>query len=143
MAQQDFIPTNPNAENGHHPQKQCLERQGLTERGRDGIWIIAANAITLYANSRMAEILGTTVDDLIGQPSFDYVFTEDLGAAQELFDRKKTGDREPFDFALRRRDGSPLRVTVWGRPMFAPGGEFIGIHGTFHVSNSAGPTGRQ
>jgi PAS domain S-box-containing protein len=57
----------------------------------DGIWIIAANAITLYANSRMAEILGTTVDDLIGQPSFDYVFPEDLGAAQELFDRKKNG----------------------------------------------------
>jgi len=102
-----------------------------------------ANAITLYANGRTAEILGTTVDDLIGKPSFDFVFPEDLGAAQELFDRKKAGDNEPFDFTLRRRGGSSLRVTVWGRPMFAPAGEFIGIHGTFHVSGSADPIGRQ
>ena len=76
--------------------------------------IIAANTITLFANSRMAEILGTTVHNLIGQPSFDYVFPQDLGAAQELFDRKKTGDSEPFDFALRRRDGfrAPMKGTL-------------------------------
>jgi hypothetical protein len=48
----------------------------------------------LYANSPMAEILGTTVSDLVGKPFFDYVFPEDLGAAQELFDRKESATLE-------------------------------------------------
>ena len=33
---------------------------------------------TLYANDRMAEILGTTVADLTGKPSFEYVFPTDV-----------------------------------------------------------------
>jgi PAS domain S-box-containing protein len=48
------------------------------ENHRDGIWIIDADAQTIYANERMAEILGTSPAEMIGQPSFAYLFPEDV-----------------------------------------------------------------
>lgn len=100
----------------------------------DGIWIIDSDAVTLYANSAMAEILATASSSLIGKPSFDYVFPEDVDAAQKLFDSKQRGDAGPFHFRLRRADGSAIWVDVQGTPMRNAAGQFIGIVGTFSVS---------
>jgi PAS domain S-box-containing protein len=43
----------------------------------DGIWIIDAEVKTAYANERMAEILGSTTAEMVGQMSFAYLFPED------------------------------------------------------------------
>jgi PAS domain S-box-containing protein len=57
----------------------------------EGIWIIDASARTLYANAAMADILGTIPADLIGQPSFEYVFPEDARGAKAF--REQTARR--------------------------------------------------
>lgn len=98
---------------------------------KEGIWIIDANAHTLYANQAMADILGTTIALLRGQPSFGFVFPEDIPTAQLLFDSKKSGDPSPFSFRLRRVDGSAISVTVQGTPMHNAAGQFLGVVGTF------------
>ncbi len=103
--------------------------------GRDGIWIIDSNASTLFANAEMAHILGEDVEQLIGKPSFDYVFPEDVEAAQHLFESKQRGDKAPFRFRLRRKDGSAISVLVQGTPMHNVAGEFMGIVGTFRVAD--------
>jgi PAS domain S-box-containing protein len=104
------------------------------ENLRDGIWIIDADGRTIYANDRMAEILKTHPSEMVGQPSFTYVFPEDVENAQRLFEAKKNGGIEPFHFKLRRKDGSPVWVDVQGTPMRNAAGEFTGIVGTFSVS---------
>ena len=100
----------------------------------EGIWIIDDKATTLYANASMAEILGTEVSKLVGKPSFRYVFPEDVEAAQRLFDALSQGERTPFHFRLRREDGSAIFVDVQGTPMHNAENVFIGIVGTFRVS---------
>jgi PAS domain S-box-containing protein len=82
----------------------------------------------------MAEILGTTTAEMIGKPSFTYVYPEDSESAQKLFENKQRGDSNPFHFKLRRTDGSSIWVDVQGTPMQNAKGEFIGIVGTFSVS---------
>jgi hypothetical protein len=72
---------------------------------------------------------------MIGQPSFTYVYPEDVGAAQRLYEGKKRGDSKPFHFKLRRKDGSAIRVDVQGTPLHNASGIFNGIVGTFTVSN--------
>jgi PAS domain S-box-containing protein len=104
----------------------------------EGIWIIDSNAITLYVNGTMAEILGTSTADLMGNPSFQYVYPEDVTAAQRLFDSKQRGDSAPFHFRLRRKDGFAIWVDVQGTPMHNVAGEFLGIVGTFRVSERQG-----
>jgi|HubBroStandDraft_5_1064220.scaffolds.fasta_scaffold689305_2 PAS domain S-box-containing protein len=102
---------------------------------KPGIWIIDVNGQTLYANQRMAEILGTTRAELVGRPSFDYVFPEDIPAAQRLFDAKKHGNADTFHFTLRRKDGLAIKVDVQGTPRHKLNGRFNGIVGTFSVSD--------
>lgn len=102
---------------------------------RDGIWIIDGNAQTVYCNERMAEMLGTSPAEMIGHPSFTYVFPEDVKAAQLLFGSKERGDSNPFHFKLRCKDGSAVWVDVQGSPTFDDSGAFSGIVGTFSVSS--------
>jgi len=83
----------------------------------------------------MAEILRTSPSEMIGHPSFAYVFPEDEEAAQRLFDGKKRGDIDPFHFHLRRKDGPSVWVDVQETPMYSEAGKFNGIVGTFSVSS--------
>ena len=80
----------------------------IVETAREGIWTIDTEGRTTFANQRMAEILGTTLDTLLSEHSFSWVFEEDREAAAELFDFKKQGDKRVFEFRLRRQDGSPI-----------------------------------
>src|ERR1700743_2709387 len=100
----------------------------------EGIWIIDAAARTSYANDRMAEILGASPSELIGQPSFAYVYPEDADAAGRLFEAKMRGDTAPFPFRSRRQEGTAIWVSVQGTPMRNNAGEYTGIIGTFSVS---------
>ena len=99
--------------------------------GQDGLWIIDDDAHTVFANGRMAEILGTTQSEMVQQNSFDYIYPEDLESAKLLFRKKVDGSRAPFQFRLRRNDGRPVWVDVQATPMFNAEGRFTGIVGTF------------
>ena len=104
----------------------------------DGLWIINAQGVTVYANEEMARILGATVSDLMSKDSFLFVFQEDMDAARQLFAAKEAGNRSPFRFRLRRLDGSSVWTDVQGTPMRNAAGQFIGIVGSFTVSKTQG-----
>ena len=111
-----------------------------TNGSADGIWIVDASGNTILANARMAEILGTSISEMMGQSSFVYVFQDDQVEAQRLFSAKSGGDSRPFHFRLRRKDGSEVWVDVQGTPMRNASGKFSGIVGTFTVSSGPGTT---
>jgi PAS domain S-box-containing protein len=105
----------------------------------DGIWIIDAEGKTVYANQAMSDILGTTMAEIIGEHSFQYVYPDDLPAAQRLFASKQAGSPGSFRFKLRRKDGSAVWVNVQGTPTRNAAGAFTGVLGTFTVSDSQEP----
>ena len=103
----------------------------LVDTVQDGIWTIDDAGITTFANASMAAMLGTTPERMVGQPSFEYVFEEDRERALELFGKKMMGDREPFEFRLRRADGSCFWASVGGTPFHTASGSSVGLLGTF------------
>ena len=103
----------------------------------DGIWIIDAKALTLYASQRMAEILGVSRATMLGQPSFKYVFPEDFDSGSWLFNGRYEGEVNHFRFRLRRADGSTIWVAIKMNPMRDPLGNVTGAIGTFQVVESA------
>lgn len=111
----------------------------LIENQPDGIWIIDSEGKTVFANEAMANILGTTVADIGGKDSFDFIFEEDLPAAQRLFSAKRAGNSAAFHFRLRRHDGAPIWVDVQGTPAYNAAGRFTGVVGTFTVSRTQAP----
>ena len=103
----------------------------------DGIWIIDAKALTLYASQRMAEILGVARTEMLDEPSFKYVFSEDFDSGDWLFNGRYEGNVHLFRFRLRRADGSAIWVDVKMNPMRDPLGNVTGAIGTFKVVESA------
>src|ERR1700680_628459 len=45
----------------------------IVETAYEGIWVIDARNVTTFVNPRMAEMLGWTVDEMVGRPLFDFL----------------------------------------------------------------------
>jgi len=97
----------------------------------EGIWVVSPEGRTIFCNERMAEILGTDVESLQRLSCFDPVFPADLEDAQRQFGLQMAGGGHPFDFRLRRIDGSAIWVSISCMPMYDDGGICTGLLGLF------------
>ena len=97
----------------------------------EGIWVVSPEGRTIFCNERMAEILGTDVESLQRLSCFDSVFPDDLEEAQRQFGLQMAGGGQPFDFRLRRIDGSAIWVSISCMPMYDGGGVCTGLLGLF------------
>ena len=97
----------------------------------EGIWVVSPEGRTIFCNERMAEILGTDVESLKRLSCFDPVFPDDIEEAQRQFGLQMAGEGQPFDFRLRRIDGSAIWVSISCMPMYDDGGVCTGLLGLF------------
>ena len=87
----------------------------------DGVWLVAADGRTTYANGAMAGLLGSTPDGMRGCPITDFI-DEALWAEVEGFlARQRTYASERMELRLRRADGSDLFGIVAGSPIMHDG----------------------
>ena len=98
---------------------------------QEGIWAVDRDAKTLFANSRMAELLRARVEELVGTPVSAFCFPEDTAEARARIAANLTGQRMDFEFRFRRTDGTPLYVLAATAPLYGPGGEIAGALGGF------------
>ncbi len=97
----------------------------------DGIWVVDPQGQTIFNNKRMAEILGADTESLSEQSCFECVFPEDQSEARRRFAQGMAGNRQPFDFRLRRNDGSEIWVSISCGPVFDASGVVVGLLGLF------------
>jgi two-component system cell cycle sensor histidine kinase/response regulator CckA len=103
----------------------------IVEAVPEGIWVVDHEGRTTFCNQRMAEILGTEVESLQRMSCFEPVFPADLEEAQRQFGLQLAGSGQPFDFRLRRIDGSEVWVGISCRPMCDNSGVSTGLLGLF------------
>src|SRR5215469_12423687 len=103
----------------------------IVEAVPEGIWVVDPQGLTIFNNRRMAEILGVGYESMPGQSCFNWVFPDELADAQQLFARTLGGDLRPFDFRLRRADGSPIWVSISAMPVYDDAGTTVGLLGLF------------
>src|SRR5215470_14207520 len=97
----------------------------------EGIWVVDPQGHTLFSNQRMAEILGVNFESMPQQSCFTCVYPEELEDAQSHFARTLAGDRRPFNFRLRRADGSPIWVSISCMPISNEVGDPVALLGLF------------
>jgi len=98
---------------------------------QEGIWAIDREAKTLFANPRMAELLGMLPEDMIGKPVTEFCFPADVFGARDRMAANFAGEKTQFEFRFRRSDGTPLHVLAATAPLGGPSGEVIGALGGF------------
>jgi len=98
----------------------------IVETAQEGIWSIDAASRTTFANAKMAEILGYSIDEMIGTALFDFMDQEGQTIAAENIERRRQGIAEQHDFKFRHKNGSALWAMVSTNPLHNEAGTYIG-----------------
>jgi two-component system, cell cycle sensor histidine kinase and response regulator CckA len=98
----------------------------IIETAGEGIIIRDSEDLIIFANQRMADLLGYSLEDLMGRHFMDIVCEDDRSTVKELLSRRRPGPREQFDLRARRADGTDIWGIVSARPMADGNGRYIG-----------------
>ncbi|MEQ9480762.1 PAS domain S-box protein [Coleofasciculus sp. F4-SAH-05] len=99
----------------------------MVETASEGVWMFDVNSQTIFANSRMAEMLGYRVEEMIGRSLFDFMDAESRPLYSTYVLRRRHGIQERHPFKFRRKDGSELWAIVSATPILNAQGEFVGV----------------
>ncbi len=100
--------------------------RGIVETAYEGIWKVNADLETSLVNGRMAELLGYTVQEMLGRPLFDFMFEKDIEQKKSQFERRRQGVSEQIETRYRRKDGKALWARVTTSPIIGEDGSFEG-----------------
>jgi sigma-B regulation protein RsbU (phosphoserine phosphatase) len=112
--------------------REGLERsekkyRGIVETANEGIWKMDSDFNTSFVNSRMAELLGYTAEEMIGRPLFDFLIESEFEQSWPYLERRRRRVREQLVTRYRKKDGSVLWARVATSPVFAEDGTFEGV----------------
>ncbi len=109
--------------------KKSEERyRRIIETTLEGVWILDAKNHTVFANNRMAEMLGYTLEELLGKPVHAFADRQYLEMGKAYIECFRSGGGATHaDFKLRRKDGSELWVLVAATPIFDEAGQYEGV----------------
>ncbi|MGA1876251.1 MAG: PAS domain S-box protein [bacterium] len=101
----------------------------IVENAQEGIWAIDEEAKTTFVNKRMADMLGYTVDEMLGKSLFFFMDEEAVALACHYFKRREQGIRERHDFEFFRKDGSRIYTSMVASPIIDDEENFSGALG--------------
>lgn len=98
----------------------------LIETAQEGVWVLDADGRTTLVNPAMADMLGYSVEEMLGRSLF--AFVDEAGAAmcRRNLERHRAGIRERHDFELLRKDGMRVYTSMSASPIFDEAGRYIG-----------------
>ncbi len=99
----------------------------LMETATEGIWVLDAMGNTQFANDRLAQMLGQSVEALIGQPFLDFVDVRSKALAQKSLDRVRYGIQEQQDLRLLHPSRQDLWAIMSASPILDTRGQYTGI----------------
>ncbi len=109
--------------------RQSEERyRRIVDTAYEGIWMIDETDTIVFVNQRMAEMLGYSVDEMVGHSTRDFAESES-SAPNERKQQPRAGVTEQFDFCFRRKDGAELWGIVSTTPVWKEDGAFGGALG--------------
>ncbi len=98
----------------------------LVENLDEGVWSIDKDAYTTFVNSRTAQMLGYSQNEMAGEHMFSFMDTKGAELFKKHLQKRKRGIRESYEFELIRKDGSRLQAHINASPLFDDEGSYIG-----------------
>jgi PAS domain S-box-containing protein len=87
--------------------------------------------VTTYVNAIMAEMVGYTVEELVGKPATDFLFPEDLPDFLKHWGTRRQGQPSRYERRLRKKDGSEAWFLASTTPLPGANGMLMGSLGMF------------
>lgn len=98
----------------------------IVEASEEGIWRIDGENKTTFVNASMANMLGYSIDEMLGSSLFDFMDAERREIAEKCIAERRLGIREVHDFKFSRKDGTDLWGIVSANPIIDATGRYHG-----------------
>jgi PAS domain S-box-containing protein len=107
-------------------QKSEEKYRRIVETSHEGIWAMDGQFVTTYVNERMAEMLGYTVNEILGKTIQSFMSGEDLADQQQKIEERMRGQPGSYERRFRAKDGTILTFAVSATPVMGNDGLFQG-----------------
>ncbi|MCC7206423.1 MAG: PAS domain S-box protein [Anaerolineae bacterium] len=85
----------------------------LFEQSHDGVFLLNLQGVHIKVNSRAAEMLGYTQDEIVGLSFRDTVAPSEHEGSENVLERLLAGERVPiYERTFRKKDGTPIPVEI-------------------------------
>ncbi|MBD3307091.1 DUF3365 domain-containing protein [candidate division KSB3 bacterium] len=98
----------------------------LIENLNEGIWAIDHEAYTTFVNSRMAEMLGYTAEEMQGRHLFSFMDERRVEIGKRELERRQQGIEEHHYFEFLKKDGTRIHVSMQTGPITDDAGTYLG-----------------
>ena len=87
--------------------------RNLVERANDGIAIVQ-DVIIQYVNPRLAQMIGYSVEELIGSPFADFLIPDEVAKVTDRYKRRLAGEDVPpvYKSAIKQKNGSRIEIEL-------------------------------
>jgi len=103
----------------------------IVDTANEGIWILDADYQAIFANARLAEMLGYLVEEIIGHRFDSFLFDEDLPDHKMRLDARRRGVAEHYERRFRHKDGHAVWTLISATPIFDSEHRFQGAFAMF------------
>ena len=98
----------------------------IVETADQGICALNADDRITFANQKLANMLGYTIEEVVGQPATTFMLQEDLTYVQRRIASRRRGEPGQYEQRFRRKDGSICWLAISGTPLKDAEGRFDG-----------------
>ncbi len=106
---------------------QNIEKyQYIIENALEGVWIIDSENITIYVNTSMANILGYSIEEMIGKSVFHFMNKKSEKETRIHIEDRKKGISAVRESQMIHKEGKSVYLRMKATPIFNDEGEYEG-----------------
>ncbi|NHB69686.1 PAS domain S-box protein [Perlabentimonas gracilis] len=107
----------------------------LVESLNEGVWQIDKNSNTVFVNRRMAQMLGYSIDEMLGKPNIQFVDPRFRNSITNIVDKNRDGIAIQREVEFIKKDGTRVNTIIETSPFFDDNGIYKGaIAGVLDIS---------
>ncbi len=123
-------------ETARHEAEEALLRgeeqyRRIVETAHEGIWLVDPDLRITFANARMAEMLGYTLEELLGASVYTFLDRDEHDQLDRRAQRRREGIQEEVEVRYRHKDGTLLWLLASTSSFFDAAGRYAGALGMF------------
>lgn len=98
----------------------------IVETANEGIWVLDASFNTTYVNIKTAEMLGYSLDEMLGKPASDFMFPQELTDHYNQMTIRRNKKGAAYERRYRKKEGGEAWMMVSATPLLDKKGNFEG-----------------
>ena len=98
----------------------------IVETANEIILITDKENVITYVNKKIIDMLGYTVEEVIGRPIWGFISEECRPAVKMNLEKRVQGISSSYELKLVHKDGSPLWTFLNAKPLLSKDGKYLG-----------------